>query len=343
MPTLLELDTATKDSVAIIAQPAATPLDRARELNHYLRSAAGRRVTYNPGRSTDAQGTWNARMGDCLSYAHLFNALGRHLRIPLNYIRYRAAVSVEERDGHLLVVSHVASYYSDGQSSAVIELSGRAPSFWGTDYQVIGDDEAWALHYTNEAVQLLNQGDIVLAEAKLKFLLQNVPSVTEVPINLSALLLRQRRFIEAYNVTQDALKHFSSSVPLLLNASVAAKALQKNAEGDALLALAQAPLTDPFAALMRGIGLFEQGDILGAERLFSSAHRKAPKSMVLFAWQVRAQLKLGHTEQALASYLKMRTEGPTHPLVRAVERELTAARVEQQPAPALSLQPAELR
>jgi tetratricopeptide (TPR) repeat protein len=328
MPALLQVDDVTKTSVAVLAGPGLLPVERLRLLNRFLRSDRGRHLTYEPSLTLDAQETWNQRRGDCLSYAHLFNSLARYLQVPVNYVRYRAAVSAEEQGGHLLIVSHVASYFSDGQSSVVVELSGRAPSFWSADYQVIDDQEAWTLHYTNEAVQLLSRGETDLAEKKLRFLLEHGPAVAEVPINLSALLLRTNRAHEAYALTQSALIRFVDSVALLFNAAAAATALGKAAEGQTFLARARSPLVDPFSTLLQGIGHLKQGDIVKAEQLFSRAHAKAPEAIVIAAWKARAQSMLGRNREAVATLRQMRARDPKHPLVGAVEAEL--ARVLQQ-------------
>jgi Flp pilus assembly protein TadD len=329
MPELLALSYDTKEKVRFLVQSGATPLERMRALNRFLREKQGRDFQYNASLTLDAQSSWDAGQGDCLSYAHLFNALGRSVDLPLRYVRYRTAVSVEERDGHLLVTSHIASLFSDSQIALVVELSGRAPSFWGADFRVIEDDEAWALHYTNEAVQLLGQGQSELAEKKLRFLMTNVPRVSEVAVNLTALLLRSHRFDEAYTLSHEALKTHQDSVPLHLNAAAAAHALGKTDEAQRLLATAKATAVDPFVFLAEGIALFERQKYREAQERFDAAARRSPKVVVFAAWRARAQLKQGRHLDAWGTLDQMLNLDATHPLVTAVRGELSRASVER--------------
>ncbi|MGK3946725.1 hypothetical protein ABK046_51230, partial [Streptomyces caeruleatus] len=48
-----------------------TELDRLQRLNKYLRGTTGLGFTYDATATLTAREAWEARRGDCLSYAHL--------------------------------------------------------------------------------------------------------------------------------------------------------------------------------------------------------------------------------------------------------------------------------
>ena len=62
-----------------------TELERLQRLNRWLRGSFG--FTYDAAATRTAREAFHARSGDCLSYAHLFNALARHVGVSMGYVR----------------------------------------------------------------------------------------------------------------------------------------------------------------------------------------------------------------------------------------------------------------
>src|SRR5262245_4544286 len=75
----LEIDDAIREAAVVQVGKQGTELDRLRRLNAWLRGAHGLGFTYDGAATRTAREAFQARSGDCLSYAHLFTAMARHI------------------------------------------------------------------------------------------------------------------------------------------------------------------------------------------------------------------------------------------------------------------------
>lgn len=226
LPDPLTLDPAIAERVLQQVSREGTELERIRRLHRWLRDNSGLGFRYDALHTRTANDAWAARTGDCLSYAHLFNALARFLLVPVNYVRYREAQTYEERDGQFLVVSHVASLNNDYRVTVLVDLTGDAPTSRVSDYELLGDDEAAALHYSNLAMEQLAAGDTATPERLLR---ERTPRLPEIHNNLGAVLLRQGRAQEAHVILQRAVARFPDFVPRYVNAALAARGAGQDA------------------------------------------------------------------------------------------------------------------
>lgn len=324
VPHPLTLDDDARELLLRQVGRTGTELERLQRLNLWLRGTHGLGFRYQTATRT-AQEAFATAQGDCLSYAHLFVAAARLLGVPANYSRIRQAQDTEDRDdGQLVVVSHVAALYNDYRVTVLVELSGRTSGLV-SDYQGIGDDEAFALHLSNLAMEQLARGEAAAAERVLRLLVTDAPALPELRSNLGAVLLRRGKHAEALAVLRAALERFPDFLPLFVNASQAARELGDTAQADALAERARTSASDPFLLLVRGAFLLDRGRPGPALPLLEKAARARPERALFQAWLAKAQLATGDLARARQSLALAQAADPRHPLVVALGKRLAAA------------------
>lgn len=322
----LILSPAVQERVLQQVSREGTELDRIRRLHRWLRDQSGLGFRYDALRTRTASDAYDARSGDCLSYAHLFNALARFLLIPVNYVRYREAQTYEERNGQFLVVSHVASLYNDYRVTVLVDLTGDAPSSRVSDYELLGDDEAAALHYSNLAMEQLAKGDTATPERLLRLLVQRTPKLPEIHNNLGAVLLRQGRSQEALTVLQAAIAKFPDFVPLYVNAALAARGSGHDGLSDELAEKARSSWTDPFLPFVRGTWLLDRGHPEEALKLLRRAVSLKPESAMFRAWLCKALIQTRNLEEARRELEETKRLNPLHPMLEVLAPLLASQR-----------------
>lgn len=299
-----------------------TAAERLRHLSDWLSDRDGVGFRYDERLTLTAGEAWRQRAGDCLSYAHLFNALAASLRIPMDYVRYRAPSTYQERDGQFVVISHVASLYDRDRETILVDLSGEELSPLRSDYERLDIDEAMALHVSNLAMAELGRGAVERPERLLRLLLAAAPQLPDLHNNLGAILVHRQRYAEALEVLRHALARFPSYVPLYINAALAARGLGRDQLADELTAKAQAPWTDPFIPFVRGARLVEEGKLAEGVAMLRQVVKLSPRSATFQAHLARGLLALGERKEALAAFGRARQLDPRHPMLFALARDL---------------------
>jgi Tfp pilus assembly protein PilF len=302
--------------------PRGSALQRLLRLSDWLSDSDGLGFRYDALKTRTASEAWSARSGDCLSYAHLFNALARHLELPMMYVRYRSPRGYEERDGQFVVISHVASLYERDRDSILVELSNEDFDPHRSDYERLRDDQAAALHVSNLAMQRLGPDEINNTERLLRVLVAHDPELAELHNNLGAVLLRNHRYQEALRVLQQAIHRFPSVVSLYVNASLAAKAAGNLALADQLAATANEPWTDPFIPFTKAARLFESEQLAEAVQLFERVVKLNPRSATFQAWLARGLAATGKITKARAAWQRARELDPRHPMLESLRVSL---------------------
>lgn len=315
----LEIDTEMRNTMFREVGMQGTELERLQRLSRWLRSKEGLGFTYDINATRTAREAFYARSGDCLSYAHLVNALARYVGVSMGYVRYREATGYDERNGQFTVVSHVASVFSNYRMTVLVELNGVPESYRVSDYENVGDDEAAALHASNLAMEQFAHGERREPEAMLRWLVERTPNLPEVHSNLAAVLLRRGKNEEAMGVLNGALERFPDFVPLYVNGSLAARRLGDEVRSEELAEKARSK--DPFVPFVKGTWLLEKGKYAAAEALLKSARRMRPQSVMFTAWLAKAQLLGGKEDEGKAMFAQARKLAPTHPLVLQMEQK----------------------
>jgi Flp pilus assembly protein TadD len=318
----LALEPAASDRVLREVGHTGTELERLTRLSRWLSDPAGLHFRYDLLHTRTAAQAWATASGDCLSYAHLFNAAGRLLGVPMRYVRYQAPRSYEDRDGRLVVVTHVGSLYRAEHGTVLVELTGEAFSSWMSDYEELRDDEAAALHASNLAIERLASGDAEAPARLLRVLVAHEPRLPELRNNLGAILLRRGDYDEALAVLQRAIVDFPSYVPLYVNASQAARAAGRRELAEALAAQADAPWTDPFVPFVQGALLLDRGQPAAAVEVLQRVAELKPDSATFQVWLARGLVEVGRRREARAAYERARKLNPHHQMLDRVAAAL---------------------
>lgn len=311
----LELTDQMRQRAQLAVGRQGSERERLEKLNRFLREQSGAGFSYDAHSTVSAREAWRRRSGDCLSFAHLFNALARHLGVPTKYVRYREAEGFEERSGQFTVVTHVASLYADDQVNILVELSGRPASWRSSDYEPITDGEALALHASNLAMELLSAGDPARAHRWLEVLVHQAPDLPEVQNNHAVALMRLGRHAEALEVLQRAIGRFAQFQPLYVNAALATRSLGLTGLAERYAEAARTSWSDPFLPFVRGTWLYEQGKFGAAVKLFERAAGLKPRSVLFLAWLARARLQAGDRAGARAAFAQAVEVNPLHPVL----------------------------
>jgi tetratricopeptide (TPR) repeat protein len=320
LPDPLALTPEMKERAEIVVGRQGTERDRIGRLNRWLREPTGLGFKYDGTATRTAADAWEKKSGDCLSFAHLFNGLARFSGVPLKYVRYREAEGYEERSGQFTIVTHVASLYSDYKVNVLVELTGRPPSWRSSDYEVISDGEALALHASNLAMEQLAAGQVALARRWLEVLAREAPALPEIQNNLGVVLLRQKHFAEALAVLKRALEASPQFVPLYVNAAIAAREAGQVQLAEKYAEAARSSWADPFLPFVRGTWLYEQGKFSAAVKLFEHANVLKPHSVLFLAWLARARLGAGDAAGARAAFSEAVAVNPLHPVLEEFHR-----------------------
>lgn len=302
--------------------PRGTVSERMKRLANWLVDADGLHFRYDAMQTLTASAAYQARTGDCLSYAHLFNALARSMQVPMEYVRFRTPHSYEERAGQFIVVTHVASLFDRDRETILVDLSGEQHSAYRSDYQRLTDREALVLHLSNLSMAALGRGEITRAERLSRRLLAEAPHLVDLHNNLGAVLLRRHRFAETLELLQAALRRFPSNVQLYVNASLAARGLGDPALAAELAAKADAPWTDPFVPFVRGAQMIDEGRLEEGVALLRSVVERTPESATFQLYLARGLLLLGKRKEAVDAFTRASKLDHRHPLLAPVSAQL---------------------
>jgi Flp pilus assembly protein TadD len=302
--------------------PRGSVVDRVHRLARWMSAPEGLAFRYDPLLTLTAAAAYQARAGDCLSYAHLFNALARSLGIHVEYVRFRSPSSYEERGGQLVVVSHVASLHERDRETILVDLSGEQLSSYRSDYQRLSDREALVLHVSNLAMAALGRGEVTRAERLSRRLLAEAPHLPDLHNNFGAVLLRRHQYAEALGFLRRSIRRFPTHVQLYVNASLAAQGAGDPALAAELSAKAEAPWTDPFVPFIRGAQLIDDGRVEEGVKLLQKVVRVHPQSATFQLHLARGLLQLGQRKQAMAAFTRASVLDPRHPMLMPLAIQL---------------------
>lgn len=152
---------------------------------------------YDATRTLTAAGTFRARVGNCISFAHLLVALGRAAGLDVHYERIETEPDWAEREDAYLVGNHVVAVFRTARGTYLADPAGIEVTL-ATPRQRLGDAEARALHHNNLAAEaLLERQDLPLAYAHALTALRIAPGLAEPWVNLGVVLTRNEQFDDA--------------------------------------------------------------------------------------------------------------------------------------------------
>ncbi len=339
----LQLTDATKAHLRNLASEAGGERSQMKRLVRFLIDNDGLAFQYRPTRTLNAEAAFEAREGDCMSYAVLYVAAARSLGIDVHFVRITQLPVFWEDSGRFFTSSHIAVAFGHDtwtENAMVVDFSATHTSEWRFSlYDSIDDETATVLFHSNRAVEFLLKDDYVQAERLLRYLLDHAPATPEVYNNLGIVLMRLHRAPEATELYKQAILRFPRFVPLYTNAVSAAaeSGLQDlvklwSVEGR------KVAKSDPAFSFAEGMQAFQHGDFPTAADRFAQALEVQPDDLTLLAWTARAHLSAGQLQRGLRDVERIQHQTPSggqRALLNALKREFPAAGIEW-PAPSVT-------
>jgi len=337
----LHLSSGVQEYLRAKASVGGSERTRMQMLLRYLVDSDGLAFHYANMRTLGAQAAFEAREGDCMSYAVLYVAAARSAGLEVHFVRITQLPVFWEDRGRFFTSSHIAVAHGEdtwGADAMVVDFSATHTSEWRFSlYSAIDDETAFVLFHSNRAVELLMKGRLAEAERLLSYLLQNAPAVPEVYNNLGIVLMREHRAPEATELYGQAIERFPNFVPLYSNAVSAAAAsglpdLVKlwRAAGHRVAE------RDPAFSFAQGMLAFREGEFSAAAKHFAQALEIQPNDLTLLAWTARAHLSAGDLDHGRKEVARIQQQTPSEAqraLLNSLKAEFPAAGIELPDSP----------
>lgn len=329
----LQLSNTTKAQLRTYASEAGGERTQLKRLVRYFMDADGLAFQYRPTRTLNAEAAFEAREGDCMSYAMLYVAAARTLGLAVRFTRITQLPVFWEDSGRFFTSSHIAVVFGHDTwagDAMVVDFSATHTSEWRFSlYEPIDDETAFVLFHSNRAVEFLLKDNYVEAERLLRYLLDRAPATAEVYNNLGIVLMRLHRAPEATELYGQAIERFPRFVPLYTNAvSAAAASGQPDLVKLWTVAGRKVAQSDPAFAFAQGMMAFQQGSFSSAAERFAQALEVQPDDLTLLAWTARAHLSAGELSSGLRDVEHIQRQRPSeaqHALLTALKREFPSA------------------
>jgi Tfp pilus assembly protein PilF len=310
-----------------------------RRLQRFLIDGDGLGFKYRPTRTLNAQAAFDAREGDCMSYAVLYVAAARSLGLEIHFVRITQLPVFWESNGRFFTSSHIAvasGYDTWTENALVVDFSATQNGDWRFAlYEPIDDELAFVLFHNNRAVELLLNEKPAEAEHLLRYLVENAPAAPEVYNNLGTVLMHEKRYQEATELYGQAIERFPHFIPFYSNAVLAASAsgLPDLVHYWTTVGRKLAK-SDPAFSFAEGMLAFKQGDFSSAAQHFVDALEVQPDDLTLLAWTARAHLHAGDLNHGRKDVERIQQQTPSdaqRSLLSALKAEFPAAGIELPP------------
>jgi Flp pilus assembly protein TadD len=337
----LQLNEGTRERFRLEASEAGGERSQMRRIVRFLIDNDGLAFQYRPSRTLNAQAAFDAREGDCMSYAMLYVAAARSLGLDVHFVRITQLPVFWEDSGRFFTSSHIAVAFGHDtwtENAMVVDFSATHTSEWRFSlYDPVSDEIAFVLFHSNRAVEFLLKDQYVEAERLLRFLLDNAPTVPEVYNNLGIVLMRLHRAQDATNLYATAIERFPRFVPLYTNGvSAAAASGQPELVKAWSVAGHKVAQSDPAFSFAEGMMAFRQSDFATAAARFAQALEVQPDDLTLLAWTARAHLSAGDMQNGIRTVQRIQQQAPSEgqrALLTALKREFPTAGIKLPPVP----------
>lgn len=264
-------------------------------------------LEYDSTVTRTAAEAFSARQGNCLSLVIMTSALAQALGVPITYQRV-AVDDAWSRVGDLYFNSgHVnlsfgaiprPRWYNGAQSILVVDfLPGVDLANLRTER--LPERTVVAMFQNNRAAEALARGALDDAYAWSRAAVQTDDAFPAALNTLGVVYLRAGHVAEARRVFQAALRPAPDNVPTLRNLAQALESEGRPAEAAAVREqLARLEPTPPFFWFNTGVQAMEDGHYTQAREMFEREIRRDPYYHEFHFWLARAELALGHADQA---------------------------------------------
>ncbi len=245
-----ELSEEVKADVDSLLSPTGDDKKKVQEIVDYIFTGLGLQYSLLPTR--DADETYVARAGNCLSFVNLFVAIGRHQRLNPFYVEVEDYQRWNYSDGVVVSRGHiVAGMTVDGELRTYDFLPYKPKSY--KKFNPIDDLTAMAHYYNNLGAEALMNDQVEVAEPYLRIANGLAPDFHKAMNNLGIVLMRTGRVAETVVLYERGLELHPDDVPLLNNLARAYQGSGRQQEAMVLLDRMEAlNQTNPFIFLYRG-------------------------------------------------------------------------------------------
>lgn len=242
--------------------------------------------------------TFDARLGNCLSFVNLFVAVGRERRLNPFFVEVEDYQRWNYQEGVVISRGHiVGGMYVNGEMATYDFLPYRPKSY--RDFEPITDLAATGHYYNNLGAEALMANELDAAEKWLNIAVRLTPDFDKAINNRGVLLLRRSRVEEAARVYEEGLDLHPQSVPLMTNLVRAYQLLGMHDRAGVLLdTLEELNLASPFFYIYRGDAALAAGDSVLALDYMRRALRADPELPEVHVGLVRVYLSTGKMREA---------------------------------------------
>ena len=242
--------------------------------------------------------TFDARLGNCLSFVNLFVTVGRERRLNPFFVEVEDYQRWNYQEGVVVSRGHiVGGMYVDGEMATYDFLPYRPKSY--RDFEPISDLAATGHYYNNLGAEALMANDLDAAGKWLDIAVRLAPDFDKAINNRGVLLLRQDRVEEAARVYEEGLELHPENVPLMTNLVRAYQLLGEHDRAGVLLdTLEELDLASPFFYIYRGDAALAAGDPVLALDYMRRALRADSELPEVHVGLVRVYLSTGRMREA---------------------------------------------
>lgn len=294
---ILRISPAMRRFVEQHVDPGAADGERLQQLLKAMIDAGLLALEYRPGRTDTAQGTFESRQGNCLSFTNLFVALARAAGLEVSYQLVQVPPQWERdgqwvvRDSHINTVLHNlrirGSFRRDyAVDFNIADFQGHYPR------EKVADEVAFAHYYNNRAVELMQAGDQASALAHFAAAHALAPDFDALWTNLGTWHRLRGDHSRAESAYRQALTLDPNNSAALSGLALLYHATdRKNWAAQVEARLLRLREQDPYYFYQRSLAALSGGDLDKARRLIDQAIRRQKQDHQFYflrarlAWQ----------------------------------------------------------
>lgn len=293
--------------------PGGAPEQRLQALLAALVDPDGFGLRYSGTAMLTAREVFEQRVGNCLSFTHLFVALARELGLDAYYVEVHRTPRLEQSGDLVVVWEHVTAAFGPPGDRLTLEFAS-APPVAGSSSRRLSDLTAVAMHYSNRGAELLRTGNLPESVHWLETAVRLDPGWSPAWLNLGVTRRRRGDLAGAEAAYRRAIAAAPDSPQPYFNlAGLLSVRGDRNAAHEMLVLLKREDNRDPFVHLALGDESLAEGRLGEARRFYRRAVRLAPDTAeprsAIGLWALRRGRR-ARAERALARAELLSGKGP---------------------------------
>lgn len=325
-----ELDETMREWLAGAPWPRRDDGEMLSVLAERLLSDRGLGIRYDRAVTATAPEVFRERVGNCLTFTHLFAGMARELGVDVYFLEVRDLESYDRADDLIVHSDHIAIGFGPRHQMRIIDFAaGFDPDYHRV--RKLTDRDAVGLYYSNRGAEFLRNGDFESARRWLRDAVRIAPRLAAPWVNLGVAERRLGDWRAAEAAYNRALELDDREGAAYQNLAALLR-IRGDAEGAfALLAeVDRAGGRNPFSFLALGDLSVERRQLEEAERYYRRALRTDRGWSEPMAALGLVALERGDTRGARRWLRRaLRAEAADHPRVAVLERRLGGSSSEE--------------